>query len=351
MRNVTSKDVAKLAGVSRTTVSLILNEAANVRISEETRQRVIKAVNDLKYHPNVLAQSLKTKRSKIIGLIIPSITNPFFPSIAQGVEDAAVENGYNIFLCNSFRDPAKEKSYIETLASKQVDGIIFASITHNSESIRELRQRGVAIIAFDRRISDDDVDTVLFDNTKGGELAVENLLSLGHRRIAFVSGPTNVSSRSDRLEGYKLALTKYGIPVNHSYIIKDDCFEKENLDTNYEVEAGFRMTHELLDRSPEITAIFAVNDMTALGVLKALKARGLTVPDDLSLIGFDDIILAAITDPPLTTIAQPKYKMGRAAMELLISRLDGTKHHNPRQLMLFTPELVKRNSCRKCDDN
>ena len=258
MRNVTSKDVARLAGVSRTTVSLILNDAPNVRISQETREKVLRAARELKYHPNALAQSLKTKRSKIIGLIIPSITNPFFPSIAQGVEDAAVENDYNIFLCNSFRDPEKEKSYIRTLAGKQVDGIIFTSLTYSQEMIKELRQRGVAMIAFDRRVSDEDVDSVLFDNVKGAEMAVEHLISLGHRLIAFLSGPTNISSRKDRLDGYQKALTDSGIPVNPAYIIIDEHHERESLNTNYEVEAGFRKANEFLNRFPEVTAIFAV---------------------------------------------------------------------------------------------
>lgn len=188
MAQITSKDVARLAGVSRTTVSLVLNGIPNSRIPDETRQKVLKAAEELKYQPNVLAQSLKTKRSKIIGLVIPSITNPFFPSIAQGVEDIANEHGYNIFLCNSFRDPEKEKGYIQALASKQVDGIVFTSITYNVDYIRELRRQGVAIVAFDRRINDNNVDSVLFDNLKGGEMAVEYLLSMGHKNIAFFVG-------------------------------------------------------------------------------------------------------------------------------------------------------------------
>lgn len=344
MGQVTSKDVARLAGVSRTTVSLVLNNIPNSRIPEETRRKVLKAAQELNYQPNVLAQSLKTKRSKIIGLVIPSITNPFFPSIAQGVEDVANAHGYNIFLCNSFRDPEKEKGYIRALASKQVDGIIFTSITYNVDYIRELRNQGVAIVAFDRRINDNDVDSVLFDNFKGGEMAAEYLLGMGHKNIAFLSGPTNISSRSDRLEGYKNALKKAGIDINPLYIFLDDFMEEEGRDTNYEVEAGYRMALRVLEDHPEVTAIFAVNDMTAIGVLKAIREKRLKVPTDISLIGFDNIILADLIDPPLTTIKQPKYKMGKAAAELLISRLEGLSVTGPKHTLLFPPELVVRES-------
>lgn len=349
MGQVTSKDVARLAGVSRTTVSLVLNNIPNSRISEETRQKVLNAAKELNYQPNVLAQSLKTKRSKIIGLVIPSITNPFFPSIAQGVEDVANAHGYNIFLCNSFRNPEKEKGYIKTLASKQVDGIIFTSITYNVDYIRELRSQGVAIVAFDRRINDNNVDSVLFDNLRGGEMAVEYLLGMGHKNIAFLSGPTNISSRSDRLEGYKNALKKAGIePL---YIFLDDFMEEEGRDTNYEVEAGYRMALKVLEDHPEVTAIFAVNDMTAIGALKAIKEKGLKVPRDISLIGFDNIILADLIDPPLTTIKQPKYKMGKAAAELLISRLESLSITGPKHTLLFPPELVVRESVAPVTDD
>lgn len=349
MAKITSKDVARLAGVSRTTVSLVLNNVDNARISEATSEKVLKAAKQLKYRPNALAQSLKTNRSKIIGLIIPSITNPFFPSIAQGVEDTAVSKGYNVFLCNTFREPEKENSYIQALASKQVDGIIFASMTFNPEAILELRRRGVAIVAFDRRVNDQDVDAVLFDNVKGGEMAVKYLLSLGHRNIAFLSGKTDIFSRRDRLEGYKKALQDAEVAINHDYIAIDNFQEQENRDRNYEIEAGFRIANKLLDKSPEVTALFAVNDMTALGALKAIKSRGLRVPEDISLVGFDDINLAEITDPPLTTIRQPKYKMGKTSAELLISRLEEEKSGTSGQkhLLIFSPELVTRESCQQ----
>jgi len=234
--------------------------------------------------------------------------------------------------------------YINALASKQVDGIIFTSITSSAGYIRELRKQGVAMVAFDRRINDNNVDSVLFDNIRGGEMAVEYLLGEGHKNIAFLSGPINISSRSDRLEGYKNALKKAGIALNSSYVFLDDCVEEEGRDTNYEVEIGYRLTLRLLEKHPEITAIFAVNDMTAIGALKAAKEKKVKVPEDLSLIGFDNVVLADLVDPPLTTIKQPTYKMGRAAAEILISKFKGFNVTGPKHTLLFSPELVVRGS-------
>lgn len=344
MSKVTSKDVAIKAGVSRATVSCVLNNSKRVRISPETRKKVLEAAAELKYYPNVLAQSLKTKRSKIIGLVIPSITNPFFPSIAQGVEDVAVEHGYNLFLCNSFRNRDKESSYIDALASKQVDGIIFASMTYSAQAIQRLQDSDVRIVAFDRRISLEDVDAVLFDNRKGAEIAVEHLISLGHKNIAFLSGTTQVSSRQARLDGYKASLENHGLSVNPKFILQDKHHEYENRRSNYEIDVGYRLGKQLIEKNPEVTAIFAVNDMTALGALKAVRSLGLKVPRDISLVGFDDIMMSELTDPPLTTVAQPKYEMGRAAAELLISRLEDEKA-SARHLLVFPPELIVRKSC------
>lgn len=268
------------------------------------------------------------------------------------MEDVAVSNGYNVFLCNSFRQPDKENNYIQALASKQVDGIIFASFSTacDSEVFSDLKKRGVAVVVFDAQIKDPDVDSVLFDNVKGAEMAVEYLLSLGHRNIAFLSGPINISSRNDRLEGYKKALTSAEIPINPDYIIIDKVSEENDYARNYEIESGFRMASKVLEQSPEVTAYFAINDMTALGALKAINARGLRVPEDISLMGFDDINLAEIANPPLSTIRQEKYKMGKVAAELLLSRIEGSDSPTPKHITIFSPELVIRQSCQPPKD-
>lgn len=349
MSQVTSKDVAKLAGVSRSTVSLVLNNS-NMPISQETRQKVLKASKELNYQPNMLAQSLKTNRSKIIGLIIPSITNPFFPSIAQGVEEIAVENGYNIFLCNTFKDPLKEENYIKVLASKQVDGIIFASSIQSPHILKDLQKRKIAIVTFHKPTDNHDLDCILFDNVKGGEIAVNYLLDLGHKNIGFISTSITTPSHIARLNGYKNAYEKAGIPLNLKYIREDKYINKTNLRTNYEQDIGLKLALELLEECPEVTAFFAVNDLTAMGIIK-LKQRGFRIPEDISVIGFDNIYISEMIDPPLTTIQQPTYKMGQRAAELLIAKIsEKEKEDEPKHMMVFSPELIIRGSCAKKRD-
>jgi LacI family transcriptional regulator len=345
MSQVTSKDVARLAGVSRSTVSLVINNVSNVQIAAKTREKVWKAARELNYRPNVLAQSLKTNRSKIIGLLIPSITNPFFPFIAQGVEDIAVENGYNVFLCNTFRDQVKEENYIQTLVGKQVDGIIVASSVHNPVILKEAQQRKIPIVTFDRRIEADGFDCIYFDNIKGGELAVDYLFSLGHRNIGFITTTTNTASHSDRLTGYKKAHEKAGIAVNDRYL-KDDRYQNKGVKSNiYEMNIGQKLAGELLEQCPEVTAVFAVNDVIALGVMK-LGQKRIGIPRDLSVIGFDNISLTEMVTPTLTTIAQPTYQMGRQAAKLLIAKImDAADYKGPQRLLTFSPELIVRDSC------
>jgi LacI family transcriptional regulator len=346
MQKITSKDVARLAGVSRSTVSLVLNKVPNIKIASKTREKVLKAARELNYHPNVLAQSLKTNRSKIIGLLIPSITNPFFPSIAQGVEVIAVTNGYNVFLCNTFRDQVKEENYIETLISKQVDGIIVASSLHNPLILQEARKRMIPIVTFDRRLGNDSFESVQFDNVKGGEMAVNYLLSLGHRNIGFIMTLMSTTSNSDRLTGYKLAHEKAGIAVNPNYIRNDEYQIKGDQSSIYEMTIGLKLASELLAECPEVTAIFAVNDSIALGALRLVK-MGIKIPEDLSVIGFDNISLAEMVTPSLTTIVQPAFEMGQQAAQLLIAKLmksknDGKSSNHPLE---FVPKLIMRDSC------
>jgi LacI family transcriptional regulator len=346
MSQITSKDVARLAGVSRSTVSLVLNNVSTVKIAAGTREKVLKAARELNYRPNVLAQSLKTNRSQIIGLLIPSITNPFFPAIAQGVEDVAVASGYNVFLCNTFRDRVKEENYIQTLVSKQVDGIIVASSVHNPLFLQEAQRRKIPIVIFDRRIESNGFDCIHFDNVRGGEMAVNYLFSLGHRNIGFITTTTNTAGHIDRLAGYKNAHEKAGIAVNNHYI-KDDCYQSKGVKSYiYELNIGRKLAAELLAECPEVTAIFAVNDLTALGVVKLVQ-NGIRVPEDLSVIGFDNIGLTEMVTPTLTTIGQPTYQMGRQAAKLLISKImrDATDLKDPRHLLVFSPELVVRESC------
>jgi len=340
MSRVTSNDVAKAAGVSRTTVSLVLNSVAGVRIAEATRGKVLSAARELGYAPNVLAQALKTRRSRIIGLVVPSITNPFFPAIAQGVEDVAVERDYNVFFCNSYRDPAKEREYVLTLSQKQVEGVIFASVQQGAELAQELSRRGVAVVLFDRRV-EVDADTVTMDNVAGAALATAHLLARGRERIAFLSGPLHIRSRLDRWQGYRQALVAAGREPAPE-LVREGRAEREEQGGIYELDLGYALTRDLLASGAGFDAIFAVNDMTAIGALKALREKGRKVPEDVAVAGFDNLALAAMVNPPLTTVSQPQYEMGVAAAELLFSRLENPGRPSCRRV--FQPQLLVRSS-------
>ena len=340
MSRVTSKDVAKMAGVSRTTVSLVLNGVAGARIADGTRDRVRAAAQNLGYVPNALAQSLKTRRSRLIGLVVPSITNPFFPAIAQGVEDLAAQRGYNVFFCNSYRDPAKERDYTLALCQRQVDGVIFAGVQHGRELAQELLRRGIAVVIFDR-VADIAVDTVSIDNHAGSLLAMEHLLEKGRRRIAFLSGPLHIRNRRERLEGYHRALADAGLTAIPE-LIREGRLEREEQGGIYELELGQTLTRELLRSGVELDAVFAVNDMTAIGALEALREGKANVPDDISVVGFDNLAHSALVEPPLTTVSQPQYEMGLAAAELLFARL--AEPGRPPSHKVFRPELIVRAS-------
>lgn len=336
----TSLAVARAAGVSRTTVSMVLNGVPGARISSATRAKVLAAAKELGYTPNVLARSLKTKKTHIIGLIVPSITNPFFPAIAQGVEDVAVKREYNVFFCNSYRNPAKEKEYVLALCQKQVEGVIFAGVQKGVELAGELKKLGIAAVLFDR-VSGIDVDTVAVDNVNGAMMAARHLILQGRKRIAFLSGPLQIRSRVERWQGYRQALQEGGLEIDPG-LLRVGQVEYEEQGGIYELKLGYILTRELIERRIEFDGIFAVNDMTAVGALKALREVGWNVPDRAAVVGFDNLALAALVDPPLTTVTQPQYEMGMAAADLLFARLADPR--KPAEERLFRSELVVRES-------
>jgi len=335
MGKPTQEDVARLAGVSRATVSYVINEQSggNVRISDETRQRVWAAVKELGYQPNILARSLRSGETRTIGLIIPDCANPFFAEVARGIEDAAFEHGYNVVLCNSDGDLVKELRYLDVLASKQVDGILLVAAGASAENLRALAARGIPVVVVDRELPDAKVDSVLTDNERGGWLATHHLLSLGHTRISCIAGPSDVTPSAERVAGYRRALREVAVPVDEALIVRGD----------FQCESGHRAAAELLARRDPPTAIFACNDMMALGAVGMAASIGLKVPTDLSVVGFDDVRLASYSNPPLTTIVQPKYKMGWLAAEMLIERVRQPRLP-PRRHMLDTRLLVRQST-------
>jgi LacI family transcriptional regulator len=325
------RDVAERAGVSVTTVSHVINETRPV--SDGLRERVLAAIHELGYQPNVLARSLRQGKTHTIGMIAPDSTNPFFAEVARGVEDASFEQGYSVILCNSDGDLDKELLYTSVLAEKRVDGIIFVAAGVSTGHIRDLQAQRMPLVVVDRDIPDVAVDSVLTDNARGGELATRHLLALGHRRIGCIAGPSDVTPSAERIIGYRQALREAGVPVDERLIVKGD----------FQYESGYRATHQLLTMDDPPTAIFACNDLMAVGAISEALELGLQVPATMSVIGFDDVRLASFTNPPLTTIVQPKYEIGVVAATMLLERMRDLDMP-PRRRVLDTSLLIRQST-------
>jgi LacI family transcriptional regulator len=327
----TIREVAKAAGVSSTTVSHVINGTRFV--SEGVRVRVLTAMHALGYQHNVLARSLRRGETRTIGLILPDSANPFFAKVGRGIEAAAFDRAYSVVLCNSEGNLAREEHYTEVLTQKQVDGIIFVAAGDRTGSLSLLLDRGVPSVLIDRDLPDAKVDAVLADNRQGGYLATRHLLALGHRRIACISGPSNISPSADRVTGYRQALADAGLPVDETLILRGD----------FHLESGWAAASELLRRPAPPTAIFACNDLMAIGVIRAAADLARRIPEELAVVGFDDIELAAYCVPPLTTVLQPTTGMGRRAVQLLIDRIADPELPHRREI--FPTILTVRASC------
>lgn len=319
------------AGVSVATVSRVVS-GSDHRVSAATRRRVLAAVARLRYQPNLVARGLKSRVTHTIGLIVPDISNPFYPAIARGIEDVANGAGLAVLLCNTYEDLAKERSYLALLRKRMVDGLIFATVGANTRHLRMLRRQGVPVVLIARAPEGVSIDAVLVDNRRGGREATEHLLRLGHRRIAFI-GPHAHPVERDRLAGYQDALRAAGVRVNPALLG----------DGNFSAEGGAAAVDSLLRRRVRFSAIVACNDLMAIGAMEKLRARGRRLPEDVAVVGFDDITFASLVEPQLTTVAQPKYRMGRLAMERMMELLNGGDRR-PRRLVL-EPALVVRRSC------
>ncbi|NLX69819.1 MAG: LacI family transcriptional regulator [Clostridiales bacterium] len=330
----TIKDVAKRAGVSTSTVSRALS--GKVPVDKETREKVMEAVRALNYQPNILAKGLKEGRTNTIGLIIPNICNPVFPAVARGVEDVARENGYTVVLCNTDEDMAMEINYVEKLQNRWVDGLIFATAREESEHIIKLKQQDFPVVLVARHMGQS-VDAVVVDNYKSSVEAVNYLIETGHKKICIIVGDRNLILYRERLEGYKYALESAGLPVVSEMI----------LDVSGRDDNGYNAVKDLLKRGVVPDAIFATSDPRAIGAIRAVKDCGLKVPDDISVVGFDDLDISSYIDPPLTTVSQPLYEMGAQAARRLIGIINGEKNEKSK-LMLMSTKLVIRKSVKDC---
>lgn len=326
------REVAERAGVSAATVSRVINDPAVV--NERTRARVQSAIRELGYRPSRVARRLRVEggRSSLVGLVIPDIQNPFFADLARGVEDAAERNGYAVFLGNSDDDPEKERRYLEVMRSELVDGVILPPSSDVAPAALELARSGVPLVCADRRLARVKVDTVVVDNVAGAYDAVEHLIGAGHRRIAFLVGKLDLSTSRERLEGYRRALADHAIEPDPGLVLGGDSRQA----------TGRERTRELLARPDPPSALLVGNSLMTLGALEAVNAAGVRVPEELALVGYDDMPWALAVTPPLTVVRQPGYELGSRAMELLLQRI--REPERTASVVMLQPELVVRGS-------
>lgn len=325
----TITDVARAAGVSIATVSRVINNAPHA-VGQSTRRRVLRAIRDLDFRPNALARNLQRKRTQSLGLIIPDISNPYYAEIARGIEDVASQHGYTLFTCNTDRKVEKMSHYVATLREKQVDGIIIGGGgTWGRQHFAALRDRGVKAVLIGRYGVN--LPAIRVDNVKGAWEAATHLLQLGHRRIAVLAGPKSSTTTADRLAGYRKAFAEHGLRLPADWCLYGDL----------RPESGLRATEHLLAARRRPTGILAINDQMAIGAMRALLRRGVEVPQQVSVVGFDNIALASFVTPALTTMALPLYRMGAAATEIMLRLLAGAAQVEE---VWFTPELVVRES-------
>jgi len=326
-------DVARRAKVSIATVSRVINKSD--KVMPETRELVGRAMKELGYRPSRVARRLRQRggRRNLLGLIIPDIQNPFFAEMARGAEDAAYANEFAVILCNSDDDLKKEQFYLDVMQSESVDGIILPPINEQDAAVLQLVASGLPIVTVDRSLAYSAMDKVEVDNRRGACEAVEHLIKLGHKRIGLIAGLPKVSTSRERQQGYEDALASHKLPLRPEYVRTGD----------YKQASGRMLAEELLALAAPPTALFAANNLMAVGALEAIHARRLKVPGDIALIGFDDLPWADALDPPLTVIRQPAYEVGRAAVELLLKRLSDPKR--PETHLKLLPKLVIRGSC------
>lgn len=325
---VTIKDIARIAGVSPSTVSRALNDSP--LINEETKARIRRIAEELGYERNELARGLVKGTSGALGLVVPDITNPFFAEIARGVSDVAHTEGFGVLLCTTEENLTREAQYLRFLRRKRVDGLILCTVTADDPNLMELFRSAVPFVLVSRLVRGLDVPFVVGDDKMGGRLAVEHLIGLGHKRIGFIGGPPNVQSSQDRMEAYREVLQDHGLLYRPQWATFAD----------FTQAAGRKAAHALLRRRPRPTAIFAANDVIALGVLEAAEELGFSIPGDLSVVGYDDISYAALPRIQLTTVAQPAYEMGRIAAEYLLSIFNGKAKEKLQHIL--HPRLVIR---------
>lgn len=327
---VTMRQIAERAEVSIGTVSHVVNDTAKVR--EKLRQRVLDAIRSLGYQPSQLARGLRRNQTNIVVMIMPDITNPFFPAVVRGVEDVAYKHSLRLVLCNTDNDPGKETSYLNELRSYRPAGWLVIPAA-DSEMTAQLRSvAGTPVVCIDRQPPGWKGDVVLVANEAGSHSATRHLLRMGHRQLAVITGPLHLTNAVERLNGFKRALAEGKVRIEPEYI----------QEAQFNRQSGYQAATRLLRMLPRPTAIFACNDLMAMGVLQAVRELGMHCPEDVSIVGFDDLDFAEFTAPALTSVHQPGYQLGTTAARLLLDRIDGSQE--PAQKITLPSELKIRHS-------
>jgi DNA-binding LacI/PurR family transcriptional regulator len=327
-------DVARESGVSIATVSKVIN---NQPVGKKSKEKVLKVMQELNYKPSVLASALTGKRTSTIGFLLPDLANPFVAEMARRVEDRAYERGYNLVICNTDFDREKEAIYVSLLKQKSVDGFILAGGFRNIEVVTELLEEQIPVVLLTESHPSLSVNSVKVDDFIGGYEVASHLISLGHKKIAVIA--EDATSSQERIRGYKQALLDKGLTIDEDIIVVSD----------NTTEGAERLARELLDAADRPTAIFACNDLLAIGAILAAREKNLRIPDDLSIAGFDNTLLSRSTDPPLTTVAQPIQDMCSQVVDLLIEDIEGKSKTKQRIVML--PQLITRKSTGICRSN
>lgn len=324
--NISIKDIAKFTGVSTSTVSRVINN--NGRFSEETRKKVLDAIEKLGYRSNVLAKSLRTMKTFSIGVIVPDITNEFFSKLVLGIENYCYPQGYLVYICNTSEDHEKELKNVASLEARGVDGLI--DLGGGASEIVKNFTRNIPVVYIDRMPTQTDVTFVESDNVKGGFIATEELIKSGCKKIILLRDHRDLSPMKRRIEGYFNALTEYNLPINMNNIFK----------LSVSIDNAQKCIEEIIDSGVEFDGIFAATDWIAVGTLRGFKNRGIKVPEDVKLVGFDNILLTDFTIPKITTINQDEWLMGNTAAKLLLESIGKQEQKN--ETVMIPVELIKR---------
>ncbi len=345
IKKVTIYDIAKIAKTSATTVSRVLN-GSDYPVKAELSERIRTVARELGYVPNILARNLRNNDNHEIGIVIPNISNPFYPGVILAIEKYINQHGYSMILCNTFRDAQKERKCMKSLFEKQVRGVILSAVSNvNVEEYRRYIDSGMEILLIDQQMPELNCSNIQINVFKGAELAVDYLVECGHRKIAFISTEFTRWTRMETFRGYKYALAKHGIPYNESYTLISNYNEDDTVEEGFEFLAGADLANLFVSKNIDATAVLAVNDMVAFGFIQTARSLNISVPDDVSVVGFDDISFSKILSPALTTVKSPLETIGTLAGNILIERFN-----NPGSEVAsvdVTPSLIVRDSVKK----